>query len=106
MQARKRPGQHALIALAAAAALGLGLVQAQPPASAHAPATAGMALAGAQLAIRDIDDRMEAAGYRDIREIEWDNGRYEVKARNAQNERVKLYVNARSGEVEHTRTDK
>ena len=40
-----------------------------------------------------------------IREIEYDDGRYEVKARNAQGQRVKLYVNASSGAIERTRSD-
>ena len=60
--------------------------------------------AAPQLTIRDIYDRMEAAGYRDLREIEFSKGRYEVKARNAQGERVKLYVNATTGAVERTRS--
>lgn len=47
---------------------------------------------------------MEAAGYRDIREIEYSHGRYEVEARNAQGQRVKLQVNADTGAVERTRT--
>ncbi len=65
-----------------------------------------MAPAGTQLTIRDIYDRLEAAGYREIREIEWDDGRYEVKARNAQGESVRVYVSGRSGEVERTRAGK
>jgi hypothetical protein len=99
MQALKSTSRRALIALVATSAIGLGVVQAQTP---PAPATS-MAPVGAELTIRDIYDRLEAAGYRQIREIEWDDGRYEVKARNAQGERVKLHVNGRSGEVEHLR---
>lgn len=107
MQATPSTTRRTLIALAAAGAMGLGLAQAQTAAPAAAQPQAGpMAPAGAQLTIRDIYDRMEAAGYREIREIEWDDGRYEVKARNAQGERVKLEVNGRSGEVERTRTGK
>lgn len=104
MQVFQHASRRTLVALAAATALGLGIAQAQTasPSAVAAPA-ATMAPAGAELTIRDIYDRMEAAGYREIREIEWDDGRYEVKARNAQGERVKLYVNARSGEVEHSR---
>ncbi|MPM71252.1 hypothetical protein SDC9_118215 [bioreactor metagenome] len=56
------------------------------------------------LNIRQIYDRMEAAGYSDIRQIEWDDGRYEVKARNPQGKRVKLYVNGDTGTVERTKT--
>ena len=89
---------------AAAAALALGIAQAQTPASgaAQAPAAAST-MAAPQLTLRDIYDRVEAAGYRDIREIEWDHGRYEVKASNAQGQRVKLYVNASTGAIESTR---
>ena len=94
--------RHLLIALSAGAALALGIAQAQTPAPAEAPAAA-TAPAGQQLTIRDIYDRVEAAGYRDIRQIERDDGRYEVKAHNAQGERVKLYVNASTGAVEQTR---
>lgn len=94
-----------LIAIAAGTAVTWGIAQAQAPATpaAQAPAAA-TAPAAAQLTVRDVYDRMEAAGYRDIREIEWDHGRYEVKASNAQGERVKLYVNATTGAVESTRT--
>lgn len=93
--------RRALLALGAGAALALGVAQAQTPAPAPAAATAP---AGPQLTIRDIYDRMEAAGYRDIREIEYSHGRYEVEARNAQGQRVKLQVNADTGAVERTRT--
>ena len=103
MQALKSTSRRVLIALVATSAIGLGLAQAQVPASASTAVAATMAPVGADLTIRDIYDRLEAAGYRQIREIEWDDGRYEVKARNAQGERVKLHVNGRSGEVEHLR---
>ena len=94
-----------ILPAAAAAALALGLAQAQTqaPMAAQAPAAASTQ-AAPQLNIRDIYDRLEAAGYRDMREIEWDNGHYEVKASNAQGQRVKLYVNASTGAVEKTRT--
>ena len=85
--------RHSILALAMGAALTLGIAQAQTPPPANAP----------QLTVRDIYDRVEAAGYRDLREIERDDGRYEVKAHNAQGERVKLYVNASTGAVERTR---
>lgn len=52
-----------------------------------------------QLTIRDVYDRLEAAGYRDLREIEWSDGRYEVKARNAQGARVKLEIDGNTGAV-------
>lgn len=104
MQALHIPARRPLLAACAGTALTLGIAQAQPaqPASAAAQATSP---AAPQLSIRDIYDRMEAAGYRDMREIEFDNGRYEVKARNARGERVKLDVNAGTGTVERERNN-
>lgn len=94
-----------LVAIAAGTAVTWGIAKAQAPATPAAQAPAIVtAPAAAQLTVRDVYDRMEAAGYRDIREIEWDHGRYEVKASNAQGARVKLYVNATTGAVENTRT--
>ncbi len=95
--------------------LGIARAQTSPPASAPAtPAAAtGPAMTGApapaapRLNIRDIYDRVEAAGYVDIREIEFERdrsgGHYEVKARNAGGERVKLYVDAATGAIERER---
>lgn len=107
---RKTPTVRFFLPAAAAAAalsLALGMAQAQTPPAPAAPqapaATASAPAAASALTIRDIYDRVEAAGYRDIREIEWDQGRYEVKASNAQDQRVKLYVNATTGAVESTR---
>ncbi|MBS0291646.1 MAG: PepSY domain-containing protein [Proteobacteria bacterium] len=102
MQANIR---RSLILLAAGTALTWSIAQAQAPAPTAAPApAAATAPAAAQLTIRDIYDRLEAAGYRDMRQIEWEHGRYEVKASNAQGERVKLRVNATTGVVESSRT--
>ncbi|SDM38990.1 Peptidase propeptide and YPEB domain-containing protein [Oryzisolibacter propanilivorax] len=96
--------RHFLAAIAASAAMTAGIAQAQAPAPSVAPAASAAAVSPqARLTLRDIYDRMEAAGYRDIREIEWDHGRYEVKADNARGERLKLYVNATTGAVEKTR---
>ena len=75
--------------------------QATPPTTTHA-VTAHAAQAP-QLTIRDVYDRMEAAGYRDLREVEWSDGRYEVKARNAQGARVKLEVDGNTGAVLRSR---
>jgi hypothetical protein len=92
-----------LVALGTGAGMALGIAQAQTPAPAK-PVAAASAPAGPQLTIRDIYDRLEAAGYREIREIEYSHGRYEVEARNAQGARVKLYVNAATGTVERARS--
>ena len=45
--------------------------------------------------------RLAALGYRDISEIELEDGMalYEVEARNGQGQRVELEIDARSGEV-------
>ena len=93
-----------LAAIAAGTAVTWGIAQAQAPSTpaTQAPAAA-TAPAAAQLTVRDVYDRVEAAGYRDIREIEWDDGHFEVKASNAQGQRVKLDVNATTGAIERTR---
>ena len=92
--------------LFAASALSLGLAQAQSSAPA-APAAASPAAIGApaqKLSIREIAERLETAGYRDILEIDYEHGGYEAKALDAQGQPVKLYVNAQTGAVERTRT--
>lgn len=98
----------------AAAALFAGMAagamaQTQPASPAAAPAvTAAPAAAAAQpgrmyygpaLTIRQIYDQLDAAGYRDLREIEWSDGRYEVKGRNAQGARVKLELDGNTGAI-------
>ena len=88
-----------------------GVAMAQTPASAPAlgtPAPAAQVAPAAarhapQLTIRHIYDRVEAAGYRDQREIEWSDGRYEVKARDSQGERVKLQVDGHTGAIVRSR---
>ena len=105
--------RHLLVAAAAAGATTWSQAQAQAPAAPPAPARAATTTTGsttitttaaaARLTARDVYDRLEAAGYRDIREIGWDHGRYEVKATNAHGERVKLSVNAATGAVDSSR---
>ena len=83
----------------------VAMAQATTPA-APAPQASPAAKAvsqGPQLTIRQIYDRVEAAGYRAQREIEWSDGRYEVKASNAQGERVKLEVDGNTGAVLRSR---
>ena len=97
--------RSALIAAAfSCAALGSFSALAQPAQPAYA---AHAAQAGAPaLNIRQIYDRVEAAGYVNIREIELEKyGYYKVKARNAQGDRVKLHVNAQTGAIERNRFD-
>lgn len=77
-------------------ALTLKLLRAQLAAVRGTP----MAPAGARLTIGEIYDRMEAAGYHEISEIEWEDGRYEVEARDAQGRAVELQVDGASGAIE------
>lgn len=101
--------QFATVRRLSAAALLAGLAagaiaQTTPAAPAPAPAAqAASTVPGPQLNIRQVYDRLEAAGYRDLREVEWSDGRYEVKARNAQGERVKLDVDGSTGAVLRSR---
>lgn len=89
--------RNALIAASAAAALGLAMAQPSPDANPGASNNPPPALN-----VGDVYQRVTAAGYQDVRQIELDRGRYEVKGKNAKGEYVKLYVNANTGAVEHT----
>lgn len=51
------------------------------------------------LSIREVMDRLETQGYRDFTEIERDDGRYEVKAIDAQGQRVEIDVHPVTAEV-------
>ncbi|WP_315134286.1 PepSY domain-containing protein [Achromobacter marplatensis] len=79
--------------------------QAAAPAAA-APAAASVTPASPMLTIRQVYDKMEAAGYRNISEIERSSKHgYEVKAYDPQGQRVKLYVDPQSGAVTRSRFD-
>lgn len=52
-----------------------------------------------QLDLDEVLARLRTVGYSDFREVERENGRYEVNSRNAEGRRVELYVDARTGEV-------
>lgn len=81
-------------------ALTLELLRAQLAAVRGTP----MAPAGARLTIREIYDRMEAAGYHEISEIEWEDGHYEVEARDARGRAVELQVDGTSGAIQRIET--
>ena len=53
----------------------------------------------APLAMDEILARLRTAGYSDFREIERENGRYEVKGIDAEGRRIELYVDARTGAI-------
>lgn len=112
--------QKTLAALAiGASALAAGAAaQAQTAAPAPAPAQAAQAAPAApaaqtapaaaapMLTIRQVYDKMEAAGYRNISEIERSSKHgYEVKAYDPQGQRVKLRVDPQSGAVTRSRFD-
>lgn len=89
------------LAIGAAALAGTAaLAQTATPQPAPAPpapaATAPVQAAPAAqiLTVRQVYDTLTAAGYRNITEIELEHGRYDVKADNAQGQRVKLRVDA------------
>ena len=100
---------HAMLAVGIALVAGAAMVaQAQtaaevqaPPAPVAAPATAPMAVTtpAARLTIRDVYDRLEKQGYRDFKEIEWDNGHYKIKAVASDGRAVKIHIDGRSGSV-------
>lgn len=51
------------------------------------------------LSVRQVVDRLDAAGYRDVEKIERERGGYEVRATNRQGARVKLRVNPQTGDI-------
>jgi len=52
-----------------------------------------------QLTMREVIDRVERAGYSHVREIERENGGWEVRARDANGRQVELYVDGRDGNM-------
>lgn len=92
---------HAIFAIALSAATLGGSAFAAPAAEADTNAATQREN---WLAIPAIYDKVTAAGYLDISEIERDDDGYEVKGRNADGERVKLLVDPQSGEILDTRT--
>ena len=71
---------------------------AQNAAPAATPATAPAAQSN-WLSIKDVQTKLEAAGYTDFREIERDKNKYEVKATDPQGQRVELDVDPVTGEI-------
>lgn len=61
--------------------------------------------ANARLSIAQVHERLSALGYKDIDEIERDRGVYEAEAATSAGERVKLYVDAASGEILRTKSE-
>ena len=86
----------------AAALLAAGVATAAYAQQQPQPQTPQTATATDVLSIRSVLDRVEAQGYRDIREVERDRDRYEVKATDAEGRRVELELDARTGEIVRT----
>lgn len=56
------------------------------------------------LSIGQVNERLEAAGYRNIEKIEREHGVYEARATDRNGLRVKLHVNPQTGEVTDSRS--
>ncbi len=66
------------------------------PAQAAQPAPRARATG---IGMRDVLDRLDAAGYTDVREIERERGYYKAKVIDAQGRKQKLRVDAVTGEI-------
>lgn len=99
---RKTLSVLTLGAATVAGAAALAQTAPQPALAAAAPAQS--APAAPILTVRQVYDTLTAAGYRNITEIELEHQRaYDVKAENAQGQRVKLRVDAQTGAVLRSR---
>ena len=67
------------------------------PATATAPAAP--AAQSNWMSLKDVQTKLEAAGYTDFREIEREKNKYEVKATDPQGQRVELDVDPVTGDV-------
>ncbi len=92
-----RPSKIAL-SLALVAAIGLGGVLLVPSFAADRLAAEGNDRQP-WLSLTEILARLEKAGYRNIEKIEREHGSYEARVTDSNGQRVKLYINPRTGEV-------
>ena len=69
------------------------------PAMATAAASMRGAFQGPGLSIREISERVEGVGYRNLSDIEWDDGFYKVEGQTGDGRAVKLYVDGNNGKV-------
>lgn len=53
----------------------------------------------ATLILPQVLQKLEAAGYRNVEKIKLKRGNYEVRTTGRDGERIKLYVNARTGDI-------
>jgi len=97
----------AIIALSSAALVAATLpVQAQNTANTQGTqqTTAQAAEQGQWLNLRQVYDKLEAAGYTDIREIDRERSGYEAKVRDGEGRKIKLYIDPRTGDVINRKT--
>ena len=84
--------------IGAGAAIVPAFAQSVTPAASPAAATTPAAQSS-WMSLKDVQTKLEAAGYTDFREIERDKDKYEVKATDPQGQRVELDVDPVTGEV-------
>lgn len=100
MRATQLLSATALVASLVAGAALFAPVQAQTSPTATNAVTSTQN--AAWLSIRELLERLEAQGYSDFTEVERDDGRYEVKAKDVQGQRVELDVHPVTAEVLRT----
>jgi hypothetical protein len=54
---------------------------------------------GSYLSVEDVVARVKEQKYTEIREVEREGSKYEVKARNAKGQWAEVYVDAKTGEI-------
>lgn len=87
--------------IGAGAAIAPAFAQNAAPAATPATATAPAAPAAQSnwMSLKDVQTKLEAAGYTDFREIEREKNKYEVKATDPQGQRVELDVDPVTGDI-------
>lgn len=95
---------HLLGSLALAAGLATGAL-AGATALAQDSKTDSRPDASVRLTIPQVYEKLTTLGYKDIDEIERERDIYEVDARTSAGQRVKLHVDARSGQILRTKAD-
>jgi hypothetical protein len=80
----------------ALAALGLATLTATASVAAAAPVAAA---ATGTLSPAEVVSKVEAAGYKNVHDLEFDDGRWEAEATSAQGAQVDLAIDASSGAV-------
>lgn len=88
--------------IGAGAAIAPAFAQTTAPAATPATATTPAATPATQsnwMSLKEVQAKLEAAGYTDFREIEREKNKYEVKATDPQGQRVELDVDPVTGDV-------